>query len=57
MKGSPIKVLNGKLPNTRPMGKPRARWKDVVWRNTSRILGMKERSRKQERIEASAGGS
>jgi hypothetical protein len=26
------KVLNGKFPNTRPMGKPRTRWKHV-WRD------------------------
>jgi hypothetical protein len=28
----PKKVLNGKFPNTRPMGKPRISWKHV-WRD------------------------
>jgi hypothetical protein len=33
------KVLNGKFDNTRPVGKPRTRWEDVVRRDTS--LGMR----------------
>jgi hypothetical protein len=35
MKKIPIKVLNGKFHNTRPVGKPRTRWEDVVRKNTS----------------------
>jgi len=31
----PIKVLNGKFCNTRPVGKPRTRWEDVVRRDIS----------------------
>jgi hypothetical protein len=34
----PYKVLNGKFFNTRPVGKPRTRWKDVIWKDTSQIL-------------------
>jgi hypothetical protein len=37
----PIKVLNGKFHNTRPVGKLRTRWEDIVWRDTSQILGIK----------------
>ena len=49
MKGSPPKkVLNGKFSNTRPMGKPRKRWKDVVWRDTSWTLGIKGWRRRAE---------
>jgi hypothetical protein len=33
------KVLNGKYNNTRPVGKPRTGWVDVVWRDTPQILG------------------
>jgi hypothetical protein len=31
----PKKALNGKFHNTRPVGKPRIRWQDVVRRDTS----------------------
>jgi len=37
----PIKVLNRKFHITRPVGKPRTRWEDVVWRDTSQILGIR----------------
>jgi hypothetical protein len=37
----PIKVLNGKFHITRPVGKPRTRWEDVVWRDTSQTLGIR----------------
>jgi hypothetical protein len=37
----PNKVLNGKFHNTRPAGKPRRRWEDVVRRDTSQILGIR----------------
>jgi hypothetical protein len=42
----PEKVLNGKLHNTRPMGKPRRRREYVVRRDTSQIL-RKRRLRRQ----------
>jgi len=36
MKGSQRRFLMG---NLRLMGKPRARWEDITWRDTSQILG------------------
>jgi hypothetical protein len=36
----PKKVLNGKVHNTRPVGKPRTRWEHVVLKDTSQILGI-----------------
>jgi hypothetical protein len=36
----PGKVLNGKFRDTRPVGKPRTRWKDVVRRDTAQIVGI-----------------
>jgi hypothetical protein len=35
----PKNVLNGKLHNTRQMGKPGIRKEYVIWRDTSQILG------------------
>jgi hypothetical protein len=35
------KVLNGKLHNTRTVGKPRTRWEDVVQRDELQILGIR----------------
>jgi hypothetical protein len=35
------KVLNGKFQNTRTVGKPRARWKDIVQRDELQILGIR----------------
>jgi hypothetical protein len=37
----PQKVLNGEFHNTRPVGKPRTRWEDVVRRDTPEILGIR----------------
>jgi len=34
----PKEVFSGKFHNTRPMGKPRTSWEDVVRRDTSQIL-------------------
>jgi len=58
MKEIPIKVLNGKFYNTRPVEKPRTRWEDVVRRNMScpRSKRMEETSRRQRRMEASPEG-
>jgi hypothetical protein len=36
----PKKVLNGKVHNTRPVGKPRTRWEDVL-KDTAPILGIR----------------
>jgi len=36
----PEVVLNGKFHDTRPVGKPRTRWKDVVQRVTAQIVGI-----------------
>jgi len=38
----PRKVLSGKCYNTKPVGKPRIRWKDVDRIDTSQILGLIE---------------
>jgi hypothetical protein len=35
----PKKDLNEKFYNTRPVGKLRTRWEDIVWKDTSQILG------------------
>jgi hypothetical protein len=52
MKASQKKVINGKFHNTRPVGKPRRRWEDVVRRDTSQILGIRGyRSRAERREE------
>ena len=44
----PNKVINVKFHNTRPVGKPRMRWEDVVRRDTSQILGITEWRRRAE---------
>jgi hypothetical protein len=36
----PEKILNGKFHNKTIVGKPRTRKDDVVWRDTSHILGI-----------------
>jgi hypothetical protein len=41
MNVSQKKLLNGKFHNIRQVGKIRTRWKDVVWRDTSQILGIR----------------
>ena len=35
----PKKVLNGNLRTTRPVGRPRTRWADVVQRDALQLLG------------------
>jgi hypothetical protein len=35
----PKKVLNGNFHTTRPVGRPRTRWADVVQRDALRLLG------------------
>jgi hypothetical protein len=37
----PKKVLNGKFHTTRPVGRPRTRWADVVQRNALQLLGIR----------------
>jgi len=34
----PKRVLNGNYPITRPVGRPRTRWADVVQRDTRQLL-------------------
>jgi hypothetical protein len=38
-KDSKKKVLNGKFHTTRPVGRPRTRWADVVQRDELHLLG------------------
>ena len=48
---SPKKVLYGKCHNTMTVGKPRTRWEDVVWRDTSQVLeiqGWRKRAKKEK---------
>jgi hypothetical protein len=44
----PKKVLNGNFRTTRPVGKPRARWADVVQRDALRLLGIRGWRRRAE---------
>jgi hypothetical protein len=38
---TPKNVLNGNLHTTRPVGRPRTRWTDVVQRDALQLLGMR----------------
>ena len=54
------KVLNGEFHNTRPVGKPRTRWEDVIRRDTPEILGIRgwrRRAEDREKLETSSEGS
>jgi hypothetical protein len=42
----PKKVLNGNFHTTRPVGRPRTRWADVVRRDTLQLPGIRGWSRK-----------
>jgi hypothetical protein len=42
------KFLNGKFHNKRPAGKPKTSWKEVVRRDTSRVLGIRGRWRRSD---------
>ena len=42
------KVLNGNFYTTRPMGRPRTRWADVVWRDALQLLGVRGWRRRAE---------
>ena len=37
----PKKVLNGNFHTTRPVGRPRTRWADVVQRDALQVLGIR----------------
>jgi hypothetical protein len=37
----PKQVLNGTFDNTRPVGRPRIRWADVVQRDALQLLGVR----------------
>jgi len=41
-KDSGKKVVNGNFSTTRPVGRPRARWADVVQRDALQLLGIRE---------------
>jgi len=44
----PKKVLNGNFHTTRPVGRPRTRWADVVQRNALQMLGIRGWRRRAE---------
>jgi len=44
----PKKVLNGNFYTTRPAGRPRTRWADVVQRDALHLLGIRGWRRKAE---------
>lgn len=48
------KVLYGKCHNTRTVGKPRTKWEDVVWRDTSQVLEIRK-WRKRAKTEKNGG--
>jgi len=47
-KDSKKKVLNGNFCITRPVGRPRTRWADVVQRDALQLLGIREWRRSAE---------
>jgi len=47
-KGFERKVLNGNFYTTRPVGRPRTRWADVVQRDALQLLGIRGWSRRVE---------
>jgi hypothetical protein len=49
--GIPKKVLNGNFHTTRPVGRPRTRWVDVVQRDALQLLGIGCRRRAASRDE------
>jgi len=44
----PKKVLNGNFYTTRPVGRPRTRWADVVQRDALQLLGIRGWRRRAE---------
>jgi hypothetical protein len=50
----PKKVLNGNFHTTRPVGRPRTRWADVVHRVALQLLGQED-GREELRIEMNGG--
>jgi hypothetical protein len=44
--GIPKKVLNGNFHTTRPMGRPRTRWANVVQGDALQLLGIRRRRRR-----------
>jgi hypothetical protein len=42
------KILNGNFHTTRPVGRPRTRWADVVQRDALELLGIRDRRRRAE---------
>jgi hypothetical protein len=50
----PKKVLNGTFHNTRPVGRPRTRWADVVQRDSLQLLGEEDGG---EELKTGSGGA
>jgi hypothetical protein len=44
----PKTVLNGNVHTTRPVGRPRTRWADVVQRDVIQLLGIRRWRRRAE---------
>jgi len=44
----PKEVLNGKFHTTKPVGRPRIRWADVVQRDALKLLGVRGWRRRAE---------
>jgi len=44
----PKMVLNGNFYATRPVGRPRTRWVDVIQRDALQLLGIRGRRRRAE---------
>jgi hypothetical protein len=38
----PEKVLNGRFHNTKPVGRPRTRWKDIAQTDALQVAGIRE---------------
>jgi hypothetical protein len=51
----PKKVLNGTFHNTRPVGRPRTRWADMVQRDVLQLLGV--RGWREELVTGTSGGT
>jgi hypothetical protein len=56
MKGSQKEALNGKFHNTRPVGKPRTRWRTSS-RGTLHILGIYDDGEDEQKTEKNGGVS
>jgi hypothetical protein len=46
----PEKIFNGKFHNTRPVGRPRTRWADIVQRDALQVPGIQRWRRRAENM-------